>query len=1264
VIIQEGSVKPPSGLSENVFAPQEGMGIFTPADIEQMANLDITVPREELALHVPEQYRASILAGFPTSLNTSQVAGLRDATSLDSAISLAKSYGVKDEELAKILQGSYLETAYKQQFPVSSSGGTSPVPPSLIALSDAERQRLANLRSQATCPADVQKYEVKKYKVEGWDDSHNWVSVLVEADSEQVAKQRAMDAGYDVKQVKWSPEYGETKPKVSGGTVKVKDGKTGETLEFTKEGWDAWPDKYKTIVKTDGLNAAQKEFSLDYYECADGQFILKTDFYALPTHYADIAATQGFSAMQTAFETENVKLGDGQWIPSKDWESLMANDKTMGTNFAEIGEKQGYDAMVAAIDKANEPYGEFLKKVEAGDIIPVAGGQYITKEEFNKLPSGSQQIVKEQGFEALTKATTIVYEKVIKPKGFSWDPVYKRNLAKWESYPKPIITQEEMNEIPFADKDMYHLSEDSYGRAGLVVLASFMPPAKAVLPEYTTKDITAMDWGVAAAQAPLIILGFAPAAISSSLAARVATVAGSTALSGLIGYGTAKSWAGLTPAQRTMGVGMAALCAIPLITTVARNVKISGPGIPTIEHPKGEVVWKGLSVAGTPIIGKSGGKWILGTRGITLPEARLILDGYKPEMMLETKVFVNRTALEKAGFSRIQIDYLTDTLKSRNLFTGKSSPWLDKNVLLEPTQRLNAAEIDTIMGRLNKLEQAKMGSVKDAYLLYGSPTIKAQLAPDLRGWRPIHDWDISLNMNQAKTETFTSTLLKDLEAKGSGTYRINPKTPTLIEKKVGGTWEHIADIHSMEEVSMDILSSKLDSTGTYSYGRMVAEPAITVKYPGVGELRIMRLSESGVRKADTILRVRQTAEGTAFRPPERGIAQPGVPKDAADFYVTLRTFCGEGIAEEWLESWAKAMGYGKTQLAKVLPRIRESMLEVASHSPSDIIGYEFVPASSAKVASRASPSVVVHIPSSLGASVSPSLGSQISKPIYPYRVSGSPQMQMAISAGVSSLISQMPSKALTSSKMSPSVARSIAAKASPSPSLAVSKGPSPSPKLSVSSIPSVYPSGHPTLSAKPSKAPSSVPSPKPRSIPSPSPSPKPSPYPYPYPRPKPGPKPPPKLVLDNKKYRYVIDEGSIAFAMGKLKRKTGLKPQWYYIPPPWMQETPISLDYPPLGAKNAEETTPDKTIQMIGEPKAKVPKSVSIDLGVVDILISNYGKSIKFTGHGLETKVGKSLNIPTRGMSIPATAPMRVAKFKKRGNGHKRVISSRTVSVG
>jgi len=130
---------------------------------------------------------------------------------------------------------------------------------------------------------------------------------------------------------------------------------------------------------------------------------------------------------------------------------------------------------------------------------------------------------------------------------------------------------------------------------------------------------------------------------------------------------------------------------------------------------------------------------------------------------------------------------------------------------------------------------------------------------------------------------------------------------------------------------------------------------------------------------------------------------------------------------------------------------------------------------------------------------------------------------------------------------------------------------------------------------------------------------------------------------------YKIPPGSITWRQGSKLKGKELRPQWYFIKEPWDQEKPVSLDYPPLGAKNIGETTPEKTIQMIGKPGAKVPREITVDLGVVDIIIKDYGKKIEFKGGGLETVAGKSLASTTKGMSIPGTGIMKV-KVKNRQN--------------
>lgn len=74
----------------------------------------------------------------------------------------------------------------------------------------------------------------------------------------------------------------------------------------------------------------------------------------------------------------------------------------------------------------------------------------------------------------------------------------------------------------------------------------------------------------------------------------------------------------------------------------------------------------------------------------------------------------------------------------------------------------------------------------------------------------------------------------------------------------------------------------------------------------------------------------------------------------------------------------------------------------------------------------------------------------------------------------------------------------------------------------------------------------------------------------------------------------------------------------------------------PMGAKNTHLKTVKGTVQMIGKPRAKVPEKVNADFGIVDFFISDYGQRIEVGGKGLETNVGRGVDSPTKGMSVPS----------------------------
>ena len=96
-------------------------------------------------------------------------------------------------------------------------------------------------------------------------------------------------------------------------------------------------------------------------------------------------------------------------------------------------------------------------------------------------------------------------------------------------------------------------------------------------------------------------------------------------------------------------------------------------------------------------------------------------------------------------------------------------------------------------------------------------------------------------------------------------------------------------------------------------------------------------------------------------------------------------------------------------------------------------------------------------------------------------------------------------------------------------------------------------------------------------------------------------------------------------------------PQWYFIPPPYDMDKPISLSAPPMGAVRTDSASPYDTIQVIGRSRmVTVPESISMDMGVTDAFVTEYGQRITFKGKGKETNVGTRIPETTKGMSIPS----------------------------
>ena len=258
-------------------------------------------------------------------------------------------------------------------------GGEELNPPGItIPMTQSEITDMIQHNEDASCAGEMQKASV--YNVNGWDDNHKWVTITVQATDKDMAKAKAVDAGYDVKWV--NRQIGEpTTTKPQSATNYVKD-------YLTEQG--AWKEDY---LLDDGFNIAlmysdsvttgakfrpvdlEKWFGKDAVKevsklfpdnvaLPDGLLMKRSDFESLPKVYRDVLIKDGYKAYE-----DKVKATGGA-VNEKSMRELEEYDKQYGTNYAEIAQNEGYNAVKEAIDndvKARESAIAKLEKYKTED---------------------------------------------------------------------------------------------------------------------------------------------------------------------------------------------------------------------------------------------------------------------------------------------------------------------------------------------------------------------------------------------------------------------------------------------------------------------------------------------------------------------------------------------------------------------------------------------------------------------------------------------------------------------------------------------------------------------------------------------------------------------------------------------------------------------------------------------------------------------------------------------------------------------------------
>lgn len=668
---------------------------------------------------------------------------------------------------------------------------------------------------------------------------------------------------------------------------------------------------------------------------------------------------------------------------------------------------------------------------------------------------------------------------------------------------------------------------------------------------------------------------------------------------------------------------------------------------------KNEPIWKGLTINDRPIIGKTQNGYVFGSKQIETPEMSNLPSGYKPITQVETNVMTDTTKMKLSGMLEEDIAKLQPTMKGMKSFGEKTSPYAPTTITAEEIKSLNKGSVATVLQKLSEAD-----AVDETY---GSMTIKVQLDPALRNWRTPGDIDVQLKANKEESIIWAKDLATRLEeTEGKGNVKVDEGTSLIETKdKATGEWHHAVDVHSIDDQAG---SPSIDQAAGYGYVENLGQPSLVVEYPGQGELKIMNLSESGVRKGIAILRwwnkedfintakKQGLSEETDNMLKQLGVEnkdkfiapEPKRMKDIADFYVILHTYEGEEVAN----TWAKTYGFDPSELLKTAKENPPTTEFSIQYSPKvNTLGKTpsmrvYVPISEGDSKTSYKLTTVPVEPYNRSASIaqtkeispktistgSTSVGKLTENPYGSLSTSDSKILGESVSKAIGSpskiipspnAIIPSPSEGLDFSK---SISKSMSTTIEESKSISSSSG-----KSTNISSKSIVPSrsqsdviNSPSLGSKP-LSPSTSPELSPEPSPSPSPSTSIPGYSF---------TPSPKIPRQNKSISKLIPvdssskneskypDGTYVWKQGEVKDHNGnMIPYYRILPPPWKQADLTGSTIKPPGTIPVQQGKGSsyRSIEVVG---GIVPGDVNVKLGIEDISIhSGYnGKPvIKFT---------------------------------------------------